>query len=240
MSDGATPARKPPDRWAHRRTEPRPFAFIWTTFLLGGAVFTVLRAGSMRGLDVDAARGPARAMLVIIGVGICIVWPLLRLSQDGPERPTRAALADLFVVLCPVQAVLWPLTLIGRWSWSLTGFLACAFTAWAVLFGAIVALGTGRSTPNERTWWMLVCVAIAGAAPALGVATARPGAGVNPAWLAPSPITLPFVATAAPGGATPSPSTTLWLWSAAATGAGAAGWLIAAARRRRTPPAASA
>jgi hypothetical protein len=240
VTDESGQPRAPHDRWAHRRAEPRPFAFIWTAYLLGGAALTVLRAGSLRGMDIDAARAPARVLLVLIGVGVCIVWPLIRLSQDGPERPVRAALADLFVVLCPAQAVLWPLTLIGRWTWSLTGAMACHVAAWAALVGAVIALGTGRTTPNERTWWMLACVALGSAAPALGVAAARPGAGVGSAWLAPSPITMPFVATAAHPESRSDAERLLWTWTLAAGGAAVLVWACAGARQLRADPRRSA
>lgn len=223
------PPSEPPkqsrhDKWAHRRAEPRPFAFLWTLFLLGGAVLTVLRAGAGRGLEIEAARGPARALLVVVGVGIAIVWPLIRLSQRGPEHPIRGALQDLFVALCPVQAVLWPLTLIGRWGWEVTLALSVYTTAWAVLAGAIVALGTGRTSAGERTRWMLVAVALAGAAPSIGVAIAKPGAGVDPRWLIPSPITAPFVLTVAPGGQRPVVTPQIWAWAGGAAGLGLVGW----------------
>lgn len=233
MSDGAGPSA---DRWAHRRAEPRPFALLWTVFLLGGALLTVLRAGSARGLDIEAARGPARALLVVVGVGIAVVWPLIRLSQQSPERPVRAAMQDLFVALCPVQAVLWPLTLIGRWGWDVTLALSVHATAWAMLAGASVALGTASASAQARTLWMLVAVVLAGGAPALGLAAAQPGRGVDPRWLTPSPITLPFVLTAAPGGLRPAPGPNVWTWAGGVAGLGLVGWGAAALRTGRGAP----
>lgn len=240
--DGADPAPEQPpppadetrpprgDRWAHRRAEPRPFAFLWTIFLLGGAVLTVLRAGAVRGMEIDAARTPARALLVVIGVGLIIVWPLIRLSQQAPERPARAALQDLLVALCPVQAVLWPLTLIGRWNWDITLALSVYYSAWAILAGALVALGTGSRRVSDRSWWMLGAVVIAIGAPTLGLVSARVGAGMDPRYLLPSPVTAPFVVTASPGGRRPIVPPDLWVWSAALAGAGLVGWTGAAVR----------
>ncbi len=229
-----TPAAEPRpprhDRWAHRRAEPRPFAFLWTIFLLGGALLTVLRAGAVRGMEIDAARSPARALLVVIGVGLMIVWPLIRLSQQSPERPARAALQDLLVALCPVQAVLWPLTLIGRWGWEITLALSAYYSAWAFLACALVALGTGARRVSDRSWWMLGAVVIAIGAPALGLVAARVGSGIDPRYLLPSPVTAPFVVTASPGGRLPAVPPDLWVWAAAFAGAGLVGWTGAAIR----------
>lgn len=74
---------------------------------------------------------------------------------------------------------------------------------------------------------MLVAVALAGLAPAIGVAVAKPGAGVDPRWLTPSPITAPFVLTVAPGGQRPTVTPQLWVWAGAAAALGLLGWTAA-------------
>ena len=48
----------------------------------------------------------ARIMLEVVTVGIVVLWPMVRLSQEAPKRPVRALLLDSSVILVPAQAVL--------------------------------------------------------------------------------------------------------------------------------------
>ena len=89
----------PRDRWAHRRAEPRPLAFFWTTLLAIGTVVLLASTTSTGILGQDVYR-PAVRTLVTVGLTCaCLLWPLFRLSQPPePIRGTRVALRDLPVV----------------------------------------------------------------------------------------------------------------------------------------------
>ena len=54
--------------------------------------------------------------MIAISAGICVLWPMVRLSQELPRgRRFGSALLDVLVVGVPVQMVLWPLSLLAGW-----------------------------------------------------------------------------------------------------------------------------
>ena len=97
------------DRWAHRRGEPRLFAFLWTLFLLGATLLGFGSLGAIGMIDAGTYRAVARVILVSVAVGVVVVWPMTRLSQVTPaRRATRAAFIDFIVIALPLQAVVLP------------------------------------------------------------------------------------------------------------------------------------
>src|SRR5262249_35293851 len=105
---GALRPRRKPDPWAHRRGEPRLFAFLWTLFLFAPTGATFMAAAPPGGASPDVMRPATRALLAVTAAGVCILWPMVRLSQLADEHPIAGVIQDLVVVLIPAQAVIWP------------------------------------------------------------------------------------------------------------------------------------
>lgn len=177
------------DKWAHRRAEPRVFAFFWTLFLLVATVYTFGSAASGR-LDAESGRFAARSLLVVLSVGVGVLWPMTRLSQVAPREGGCIATAkDILVMIVPTQAVLWPLTLLGGWPLEVTACLSALLAGWALAVGGLlaVALGppdrptvSGLAAPERapRGVWILLFIALSAAGPMIAL-FAPPDPGVN-------------------------------------------------------------
>jgi hypothetical protein len=176
--DRPTPPR---DRWAHRRGEPRIFAFIWTIFLFAATATIFVFAFSSGTASPEVIRPATRLLLAVMMAGIVLVWPLIRLSQAVDRHPVAGVMQDLVVVLIPAQAVVWPqwFTWLGRWPFSVIAAISALSVAWAFLAGALLSLAHSshlaaalRAAPDRPVrWpagvWMLafVILALGGAAP---------------------------------------------------------------------------
>lgn len=227
------------DPWAHRRGEPRVFAFLWTLFVLtavAGSVLWVARYAPLTGTSYGPA---ARIMLVVVGVGATILWPMTRLSQASPGGDRGAlvnALADVMVVLVPVQMVLWPLVVLAGWPWGVVCAVAAFLCAWTVLVGGVLAVALGGAAVDRpghpgltgRAGWMGVLVAAVWTGPVLMLAM---GAG-RPGWLAMlSPLTaIPAMTGAGISGPQAPVSAVQWQAIAITAVVGLVFWVIAGAR----------
>lgn len=165
----------PRDRWAHRRTEPRPFALLWILYLLGAAVIAFGSSGSILQPAADMYRYATQLLFTLAAIGVAIFWPMLRLSQSRPDSPSRAILMDLVVLLPPLHCVVWPQLFdwMAQWSLPLVAAVAASFTAWAFLIGAFLALAlhveSNRSQAlslghlprtDRRSLWMVAFLAL--------------------------------------------------------------------------------
>lgn len=186
--------------WAHRRGEPRIFAFFWTVYLLLATVGAFWTAGAPGSHDALAMRPAARSLLAAITVGIALLWPMTRLSQTAPsERPRRIARAvvqDMMVLLIPAQAVIWPQIAMSAWPVPVVAALAASLAAWTLVIGGLLAIGLSMTRPGSgRGWWMLVVVALAGLGPLVAIGPlggAAHGDGSFDWWWMTSPVTSGF------------------------------------------------
>ena len=116
--------------------------------------------------------GPAvRWMAVAAVLGVCLLWPMVRLGQlhttDGRDLSERSiasprdrrirqlafALRDWLALSLVFVVVSWPMWFLGHWQRDQAAWLAAAIASWGLLVGMIVAVGrytelragTGRS-----------------------------------------------------------------------------------------------
>jgi hypothetical protein len=231
------------DPWAHRRGEPRLFAFFWTFYVLlavAGSVTWLARAGVV----TPGTYGPAaRIMLVAVGVGMVVLWPMTRLSQASPDRnPILSTLFDLAVVQLPLQMVIWPLYVLASWPKDIVYAVSALMGAWGVLAGGLLALAlAGKSVTmirdprlSARAAWMVLFLALVLAGPlARAVLDSRAQGAAAPEWL---PMASPITAIAALTGhglIGPGAPVSVAQWDAivGTLSAGVFVWALAAARR---------
>jgi hypothetical protein len=191
--------RVPRDRpdWSHRRGEPRVFALVWMLYLMGVTALMFASLSDAFFVSPAITRPAARGMLLATMAGLVLMWPAVRLSQRPADRPVRSVLRDLFVVLIPAQAVIWPHALreLGDWSFGVLTALAGVFAAWALVVGGILAMADSGVGAGRARWaWMLVLLVLCLGAPAYAVSRGQfrmvpgPASSARPGWML-SPLT---------------------------------------------------
>lgn len=147
------PKPKKPDRWAHRRAEPRTLAFLWAMYILTAGLLTIgvlLFRGPWALLDKDVYQYAARTMLLCVALGLGVLWPMVRLSQSVPlrERASGAILKDMLVLLPPAQAVVWAQAAArAGWAIDLIAAMALSLMVQPMLVGAALAVILRQRTP---------------------------------------------------------------------------------------------
>ena len=116
-----------------------------------------------------------RLMLVCIGIGLMIGWPLLRLSQPATAHPILQTVLDLIVLVSLIQVVIWPLRLVTPWTVARTAALDATLVGWTVLCGAVVASAVGSGRGGVRNLAIAACLAMCLLGPALAIIAAIVG-----------------------------------------------------------------
>ncbi len=181
-----------------------------------------------------------RLMLVCIGIGLMIGWPMLRLSQSVAARPIVQTVLDLTVLVSLIQVVIWPLRLVTPWTVARTAALDATLVGWTVLSGAVIASALGSHRRGVRNLAITACLAICLLGPVLAVigAITPPVAG----WAGPLMNIGPLVGVyrLAQGG--PAPVTgTQWVMIVMPAAAAGLAWtalgVVCSARRASPQPA---
>jgi len=126
----------------------------WCLWLLGSWII----------LGMGFQRTPIREMILASMLGMMLLWPAFRLSQDGRRRRTihrdttadvaamhtdshapgltpGLILRDWFALNCVFQAVVWPHVLTEQWHMDQAAWVTAAVAAWSLLAGAVTSLG---------------------------------------------------------------------------------------------------
>lgn len=209
-SVGLVPPRGQRDPYAHRRGEPRGFTVIWLAYLFLVAAVVYAAIGNPAFASAEGYRLASKVLLTMVGVGVLTVWPLLRLAQAAPIAGGVSAVSrDVAIVLIPMQALIWPQSLITGWSVASVGVIALLLAAWTLIVGAVVAVATGPArgsarsaaalgaspyavSPVGRAGAMLALVALGGAAPAAMLLAPPQEAETGVLLAMCSPITAPW------------------------------------------------
>jgi hypothetical protein len=218
------------DPWAHRKGEPRPLALLWSLYLMASALVTLLRVRSLTMPTTEQFAFGCRSMVLMVMIGVAVLWPMVRLSQQFPKRRHLSLLADLVVLLIPVQAVVWPMPLLTHWPLDVTAAVVVSIASWALLSAGVLAFAYGAGSAVPRWCLMIGCVAVAIAAPAADLwirgLGGGPTASIVALW---SPLTAVWGVTSAPSGLMPVMQR--WEWAVSLMPGVVGGLMWAAAAR---------
>ncbi len=148
-------------------------ALFWMIYLMGATVIMFSSMSRAHAISHEITRPAARLMIVIVMVGVCVLWPMLRLSQRHPAGGhVWFYLRDVIVLFLPLQAVLWPhvSTVLAHWPVAVIATLTLLFAAWLLLLAGVLAMASSSISRAEhgampRAIWMLVILLIVFAAP---------------------------------------------------------------------------
>ncbi len=101
-----------------------------------------------------------RIFIAIMAMGLCVGWPMLRLSERPTRAPIRQVLIDFVTISVLLHVVLWPLRLATNWSNSRMGLIDLFLFAWGYMIAAILALTIGSRSALERVATMILIIMI--------------------------------------------------------------------------------
>ncbi len=189
------PPKGKPD-WSHRRGEPRVLALAWTIYLMLTTMGSLVPAMTLGRFEPDVYRPAARLLIALVVVGLCVLWPMVRLTQR-PARSdgARFVLRDLAVLLLPALALVWPQVILADWPVVVVGALSGAMIGWALMIGSVLLWWhrCGSAHAVTRVLVMTAVLVLVAGAPVLlwrsGVLAMEPSTeGVTPGWMW-SPVT---------------------------------------------------
>lgn len=151
-SQRGAPSRRV-DPWAHRRGEPRTFAVVWIVFMVAAIAVSLIPIGETGLRTVEAYRPTARVLAGLLGLGVGVVWPLMRLSQVRPLRPLRAVAQDLWIIaipavaMCAAQMAPW----MAAWPLSVAATLSGMIVGWSLVIGGVMLHAWSWEVARQRT-----------------------------------------------------------------------------------------
>lgn len=175
-------------------------ALFWMIYLMGATVLMFSSMSRSHAISHEITRPAARLMILTVMLGLCVLWPMLRLSQHHPRAGhVHFVLRDVLVLFVPLQAVMWPqiASVLAHWPLVVVATLVLLCASWLMLLAGVLAMGISSvsraaSGGGPRALWMLLILIIVFAAP-IGamVGTTAPPASIDQpriGWLL-SPIT---------------------------------------------------
>lgn len=124
-----------------------------------------------------------RLFIAALAIGMCVAWPMLRLSERPTRAPIRQVLIDFVTIAVLLHMVIWPLRLATNWSPQRLGMIDLSLFSWGVIIAGILAKSLGNRSPFERSISMLVIVLIALLGPLAQLVCTRMNWSEPPMWL---------------------------------------------------------
>ncbi|MCE9618791.1 MAG: hypothetical protein K8R92_02655 [Planctomycetes bacterium] len=124
-----------------------------------------------------------RLFIAAIAVGLCVAWPMLRLSEKPSSAPIRQVLLDFAALAVLLHVVLWPLRLATSWSPERMGLIDLFLFSWAAIIAALLTNTIASRSATERVVAMSAVVAIVLLGPIAYVASVRMEWPAPPNWL---------------------------------------------------------
>lgn len=184
---------------------PRALLLWWSLWLLLSWGQAFILRHSIAPTSASYATS-LRYMLVSIGFGLGIVWPMLRLSLSPAGRARKRSLVDWLALAGTLQVVLWPTRLTTQWSVRRVLMADVLICSWALVIAAFIALGMLDRSVRNRVLWMLVILVLSVGGPMLWlVLSPFRGPGASDELLYWSPISAMWYigkTSGAPGGST--------------------------------------
>jgi hypothetical protein len=212
----------PYDPYPHRRGEPRQLVLWWTGYLLIASIVSYGTGSTNFGyLGYEVTRPAATILIAMIGLGLGVLWPMVRLSQTPPQMPHPAGeplspdqqrmhaptsplasfFADFVVLTIPALVVMTAQCMpwMSGWPASVALTLALNLAAWSALSGALLTFYFSRASASVPRWaWMLVHLIATLGVPALALVLMAAGIEVVPRVDSPSSVTLQAMLTFSP------------------------------------------
>ena len=161
---------------------PRGLVFITTCWIFGAWCLCIGIRPPIQPSIASYLPG-IRLFISAMSVGLCVAWPMLRLSERPTQAPIRQVMIDFLTIAVLVHVVLWPLRLATNWSISRMGLIDLFIFAWGLLIAAILALTTGSRMALERVAAMILIVMISLMGPIAYFVCLRMNWQTPPLWL---------------------------------------------------------
>lgn len=124
-----------------------------------------------------------RLLMTSLAVGLCVAWPLLRLSGPRERWPMLRVAMDLVALAALTHVVMWPLRLATPWPPERLAMMDAILFAWVAIAGAVLSVAIASSDPRARTSAMAACLLIATLGLPLRLLAAGLGTAPPPPWL---------------------------------------------------------
>ena len=124
-----------------------------------------------------------RIFFAAITIGLCVAWPMLRLSERPAPAPIRQVLIDFLTIVALLHMVIWPLRLATNLPPQRMGLIDLFLFSWGAIIAAILAKSIGSRSSLERLFCMIAIVLISLMGPIAHFFCARMDWPPPPDWL---------------------------------------------------------
>lgn len=139
---------------------PGGLVFLAAMWLVGSCIVSLGVRVPVHASSASYEPG-VRMLLICVGVGWVIGWPMFRLSQSAQRRPLAHTMLDCMVMLALLQLAIWLPRVLTTWPVMRMTALDAMIGGWVALAGALVASAVGREAAGPRLFAMAGCLAIA-------------------------------------------------------------------------------